>query len=350
MDRKRAKKKQEAEERIRRAAELRAQEEEARAKEAQDRLDAHTAKRTKASGTRTTAPEFIPKGSWAQSVSLLKAVQQSDDPDSAVEANCAASSDAGGVGGSGSGDGAGDPVDDDDGTTLSQAKEDAKRTHNALLREYDDALDMEEEGFIPDNQTYIPNPYSDTQLQPPDHDNIRLTDNTLKWFERYMKHDSHFCEMFVKRIDQLARGERSRILQKRLTGSKHAIFETYLDMKVALRILWTECWENQKLSLLVWYVARHKDVSNKMDKISSALDRLNRQVKTTQEEYGAGGLVLQKDTVLLNPESNNPLKVFKMPTTDIFLLREPAYVPDLQMTGSERTIIEKEGTVCVLGQ
>jgi len=110
--------------------------------------------------------------------------------------------------------------------------------------------------------------------------------------------------------------------------------------------------KTKKLSLLVWYVARHKDVSHKMMKISDALDRLNRQV-ATQEEFGSGGLVLQPDTVLLNPENNNPLKVFQMPREDIYKLGSadfPDYTPDLQMTGSERSIIEKEGTVCVLGR
>jgi len=85
----------------------------------------------------------------------------------------------------------------------------------------------------------------------------KLTAEALKWYKHA---DPRQSLLFIRRLDQLAAGERSRILNKHLVGSKNfSIFETYLDQgRTALRILWTECLERNGLrGILVWYVSKH---------------------------------------------------------------------------------------------
>lgn len=58
-------------------------------------------------------------------------------------------------------------------------------------------------------------------------DNIMLTAESLSW---YKQADPRHSMLFLRRLKQLAAGERSRILNKHLVGSKNfSIFETYLD-------------------------------------------------------------------------------------------------------------------------
>lgn len=270
-------------------------------------------------------------------------------------------------------------------------QEDQVREADDLLDELEAKNDADQDGFIADDHVYeqYGNSMQDAEdvLQLPQTENIILSENAKAWFEKYKKKDSTYCKIFIKRIQQLAAGERSRILQKRLKGGeRHAIFETYLEQKTALRILWTECWEtrdnvrvdgghariigaadadgagskryslkekqrltrNKRLSLFIWGVERHKDVSFKMDKIAKSLERLNRQL-TTYEELGFP-LFLDQDTVLLNPNTNNPMKSFQVPRHEIGRLIDACYKPYLKMTASERTIVGIEGTVCVLGR
>ena len=100
---------------------------------------------------------------------------------------------------------------------------------------------------------------------------IKMTKEVVKWLRQG---DNKYREFFVRRIEQLAAGERSRILAKRLTGCETTIYETYLEQKSGHRILWTESGN----SLLIWYVAKHKNVSRLMSLIDDAESRSKRQL------------------------------------------------------------------------
>lgn len=72
---------------------------------------------------------------------------------------------------------------------------------------------------------------------------------------KFMKNgDAKYREIFVKKMKQLAKGERSHKLQKPLVGCKSIIYETYLENKSGFRILWTE----EGGRLVVWFIAKHK--------------------------------------------------------------------------------------------
>ena len=55
--------------------------------------------------------------------------------------------------------------------------------------------------------------------------------HVVKWLKQG---DKKYKTFFVRRMQQLANGERSRILRKRLKGSATTIFETYLEQKVRI--------------------------------------------------------------------------------------------------------------------
>ena len=74
------------------------------------------------------------------------------------------------------------------------------------------------------------------------------TENVKKWL--LGPAGGRYRDLFVKRMKQLSRGERSRILAKRLKGSSKrvTVFETYLEQKSGKRILW----QIEGKNLLVW--------------------------------------------------------------------------------------------------
>eukprot|EP00980_Cylindrotheca_fusiformis_P000143 scaffold24_cov128-Cylindrotheca_fusiformis.AAC.16 len=90
--------------------------------------------------------------------------------------------------------------------------------------------------------------FNDDVLFTGTHTSIMYTDTVMKWLKT--RAGGTYRGLFVKRIQQLSRGERSRILAKRLKGCKNPIYETYLEQKSGKRILWTI----EGTNLLVWYV------------------------------------------------------------------------------------------------
>ncbi len=67
--------------------------------------------------------------------------------------------------------------------------------------------------------------------------------------------DPMFRYIFVKRMKQLARGDRSHKLQKPLKGCESIIYESYMDnSKGGFRILWTQ----ERNTIVVWFIAKHK--------------------------------------------------------------------------------------------
>ena len=77
---------------------------------------------------------------------------------------------------------------------------------------------------------------------------ILITDSVTKWLDRS---DVRLSEIFAKRVEQLASGQRSYALCKRLMGSTRPIFESKLD--AGQRILWTLLRQGEKQSILVMF-------------------------------------------------------------------------------------------------
>jgi hypothetical protein len=94
-------------------------------------------------------------------------------------------------------------------------------------------------------------------VKKPCYERIKLTKQVTKWLSGAGRgNDLKLRDIFLQRMKQLAAGDRSRILQKRLIGSKNMnIYETYMDGN--FRILWTEDTESDSihLGLVIWYVA-----------------------------------------------------------------------------------------------
>jgi hypothetical protein len=77
-------------------------------------------------------------------------------------------------------------------------------------------------------------------------ENIELSNSVVKWFTGA---DAVHRELFSKRLVQLADGQRSYALSKRLQGSSYPLYETKLDRGV--RILWTKVERDGRESILV---------------------------------------------------------------------------------------------------
>ena len=183
-------------------------------------------------------------------------------------------------------------------------------------------------------------------------ESIKITADVVKW---YRNADPRLSELFLCRLRQLAAGDRSKILSKRLVGSKtFAIFETYLDQAhTAQRIVFTEIRERNGLAgILIWYVSKHKHVSRCMKQIDDTDARQNRQPKSARSLFGhenSDVMLLDEDTVLLDPMANTPLKIHD---TDVHMLGSKECLDSLplRLTSAEKTIVQKSGTVLVLGR
>ena len=105
---------------------------------------------------------------------------------------------------------------------------------------------------------------------------IWLTEDVKKW---YAHADARLATSFTERLERLATRNFGRKVQKRLKGSTTVpIFEAYLDQtRAALRILWTEVVERGTSNIFVWFVSKHKHVSQRMLQIDESFKRLNRR-------------------------------------------------------------------------
>eukprot|EP00956_Cyclotella_meneghiniana_P013913 scaffold20482_cov23-Cyclotella_meneghiniana.AAC.4 len=157
--------------------------------------------------------------------------------------------------------------------------------------------------------------------------------------------DPLYRSFFVRRMQQLANGDRSRILQKRLKGSQSAIFETYLEQKSGFRILWTE----EADTIVVWFVAKHKAVSRLMRLIDDAKSRSARQhlpEALVEEDYQRPATA---DNILLDV-GNAPLKVYDLNFNALEDVTKESWTPQLHLTDEERSVVEADGTVLLLGR
>ncbi len=232
----------------------------------------------------------------------------------------------------------------------------------------DEARRRIDEELVHENKIYVEEECD--ELPSDSCDNILLTASVLKWFK---KADPPFKGFFLRRMRQFANGEyeRSQKLRKLLRGSKCIIWECYLEQKVAQRILFTECrTKNEsdgsfKKSILVWYVAKHDNVSRCMCKIDEAEGRMNRQafvstashlVENSEGGVNAqgttkdGAMILGNDTILLDPNGNTPLKIHELPPAELDKLNIKNWDPPFRLTNDERKIVQTPGTVLVLGR
>ena len=166
------------------------------------------------------------------------------------------------------------------------------------------------------------------------------------------KGDPKYKSFFVRRMQQLGSGERSRILQKRLKGSQSTIYETYLEQKSGFRILWTEEGEN----IVIWFVAKHKEVSRLMQLIDDSKSRTARQqlsesaISDLRNENLLPSQREAKKEVLLDVFSNVPLKLYDISYHSIDDIATELWSPKLHLTDEERDVVEADGTVLVLGR
>jgi hypothetical protein len=145
---------------------------------------------------------------------------------------------------------------------------------------------------------------------------IHLSSYVVKWLRQT---DPKFREFFVRRFVQLQRGDRSGILAKRLKGSRSTIFETYLEQKSGHRILWQQ--NNEDDSILIWFVAKHKNGSRLMRLIDDSQSRSARQRMSTNATLPEITSInntckINDETrthhILLNPFGNVPLKMYEV--------------------------------------
>jgi hypothetical protein len=179
---------------------------------------------------------------------------------------------------------------------------------------------------------------------------FQMTSHVVKFLQQG---DKKYRSFFVRRMRQLAAGERSRILQKPLKGSKSIIYETYLEQKSGHRILWTE---EKDGKIVIWYVAKHKQVSRLMQLIDDSKSRSARQqmpqalISELQDESYTPPMNEPRKEVLLDIFNNVPLKIYDVNFNAINEIAKESWTPKLHLTDEERDIVEAEGTVLVLGR
>lgn len=161
--------------------------------------------------------------------------------------------------------------------------------------------------------------------------------------------DTKYREIFVKKITQLAKGERSHKLQKPLQGCESVIFETYLENKSGWRILWTQ--EGDRL--VIWFVCQHKSVSRHAKLIDDAKNRAARQQLPdsfiAEMENGISSHKEKMD-IKLDPYGNVPLKLYDVSFDNVNDIVDESWTPQMHLTEEERVVVETKGTVLLLGR
>jgi len=127
---------------------------------------------------------------------------------------------------------------------------------------------------------------------------------------------------------------------------------------------------------VIWYVAPHDKVNAYMRRIDHAYKRSARQLKDQEVEPEKDNLIdvtdvpdlmdalmikgdggdnanehdLDADDVLLDPDGDIPLKLFKIEYNDIPRFATSEWLPPLYLTTEERQIVDKPGTILLLGR
>ena len=69
-----------------------------------------------------------------------------------------------------------------------------------------------------------------------------------------------------------------------------------------------------------------------------------------QDTTEDGGMILDNDIILLDPNGNTPLKIHELPSTELEKLIIEDWKPPFRLTNDERKIVQTPGTVLVLGR
>jgi hypothetical protein len=178
-------------------------------------------------------------------------------------------------------------------------------------------------------------------LTAPKVNRIQLTADALKWLRK--QKDEKYRLLFTSRLEQLAQGDRSYCLSKRLKGSSRHVIETKLD--AGQRIIWTQ----RGNEILVWYVCKHKHISRCLQLVEQSYERVRAASKFAEEKDDGGEKV--EPEVLINPTANVPLKIHSLPVSELaHLATEVTWIPPLKLTAQEQSIVTKKGTVLLLGR
>ena len=106
---------------------------------------------------------------------------------------------------------------------------------------------------------------------------------------------------------------------------------------------------------MVWFVAKHKSVSRYAELIDDAKNRTARQQlpQSFVSELESGGSEHQtpvRKEILLDPIGNVPLKMYDVSFDSIDDLVDQSWTPQMHLTEEERKVVEKKGTVLLLGR
>jgi putative component of toxin-antitoxin plasmid stabilization module len=196
---------------------------------------------------------------------------------------------------------------------------------------------------------------------------IQLTTDALKWL-RTVK-DEKYRQMFAKRLGQLAQGDRSYCLRKTLKGSSRVVTETKLDS--GQRIIWTQ----RGNDIMIWFICKHKHINRCLNLVDISYERVissnmgkqelggqdvagivaRVEVGHTGSQAGATPSVSTTDPVepeiLVNPTANVPLKIHSIYISELDrLVSDNNWTPPFKLTSQEEDIVNREGTVLLLGR
>jgi hypothetical protein len=191
---------------------------------------------------------------------------------------------------------------------------------------------------------------------------VDLSIAVKKWLE---KTDDQYRNMFQRRVLQLASGQRSYALSKRLKHCSVPVYETKLDK--GQRILWSQILRqraedhSREVTLMIWFATKHDHVPQLLRLIEHSCGRTIKQVEgrgssiadssqLTQvtARYVSSALSLPDDAVLLDPQSNIPLKLYPVP--DLQQLSRENWRAPLRLNRLEQSVRGQGGTVLLLGR
>jgi hypothetical protein len=200
---------------------------------------------------------------------------------------------------------------------------------------------------------------------------VDLSIAVKKWLE---KTDDQYREMFQRRVLQLASGQRSYALSKRLKHCSVPVYETKLDK--GQRILWSQILRQRaednrrEVTLMIWFATKHDHVPQLLRLIEHSCGRTIKQVEgrgssiadssqltqvtaryvssANPEARTLPALSLPDDAVLLDPQSNIPLKLYPVP--DLQQLSRENWRAPLRLNRLEQSVRGQGGTVLLLGR
>jgi hypothetical protein len=211
--------------------------------------------------------------------------------------------------------------------------------------EVDDDVDSDlEDEAEPDLDDTMKNSSTETPMI--DWSQFMITSHVCKFLKNG---DTKYREIFVKKMKQLAKGERSHKLQKPLQGCESVVYETYLENKSGWRILWTQ--EGERL--VIWFVCQHKSVSRLARLIDDAKNRTARQkLPDSFVSEMENGLFRheEKMDLKLDPIGNVPLKLYDISFDKVNEIVDESWSPQMHLTKEERDVVEAKGTVLLLGR